>query len=416
MTTSKYEQDLRFFGEEERKILDDVLKRQQLCYYDYNDSLNPVGVGYYINQFQDKFAAWMKLKHALAVNSGTSALEGAMAGCEIGPGDEVIVSGKSFIASSISVVALGAVPVFADVDPRNGCLDPAEVERKVTEHTKAIMPVHIYGQPADMDGTMNVAKKHDLYVIEDAAEAYGALYKGRLAGALGDVAAFSLQQTKHFTTGEGGIIVTDNSDIFVKAATFTNVGAIRGAKKPEPDFHFFSFGHNYRMGQLQAAVAVAQLSKIDIFNKRRQHLVDIIEKELRGVSGIQMPYVYPETVPSYWGYHIVLDEKLRLLSEDVVRLCMEEEKVELWLENAFWHRTPSYLEPVFREMNVKRKTSLGQPLPDYVRYEKGTCPKLESVAPRSIVIPVHHGIRPEVIAAQAAAIRKVVERRTRRAD
>ncbi len=414
MKTINYDQNLRFLGEEERKILDDVLKRQQLCYYDYNDSLNPVGVGYYITEFQDKFAARMKLKHALAVNSGTSALEAAMAGCEIGPGDEVIVTGKSFIASSISVVAMGAVPVFADVDPRNGCLDPTDVGRKVTEHTKAIMPVHIYGQPADMDPIMEIAGKHDLFVIEDAAEAYDAFYKGRLAGTIGDVAAYSLQQTKHFTTGEGGIVVTNDSDIFSKAATFTNVGAIRGAKKPEPDFHFFSFGHNYRMGQLQAAVGLAQLSKIETFNARRQHLVDILSKELGAVPGIHLPYVYPETVPSYWGYHIVIDEKVNLLAEEVVRLCKEEEQTELWLENAFWHRTPSYLEPVFREMNVKRRTSLGTVLPDYVRYERGICPKLENVAPRSIVIPVHHGIQPEVIAAQAVAIRKVVERKARR--
>ena len=407
------ESDLRFIGEEEKENILKVLESQQLCYFQYDRSLDFLGVGNYVKKFEQDFARHMGLKYALALNSGTSAVEATLGACEILPGDEVIVTPKSFIASCMPVLAFNAIPVFADVDPRTGCLTAEDIEKKITDRTKAILLVHLFGQPADIDPIMEVAGNHDIYVIEDCAEAYDAYTKDRKVGTIGDVAAFSLQQSKHITTGEGGLIAMNNDEMYERSLAYSNIGSTRGIVNQGTKGNFFSLGHNHRMSELTAAVGVAQLSKIEKFNQRRRFLVETIEEELRGVQGINLPYIYPDTRPNYWLYSIIFDKELGLGPNNIIEKCREE-GVELSDENKYWHHVPCYMEPLFEEMNRSRKTSLGFTIPDYVRYEKGVCPKLEEVALRSAIIPVHHGIPPEIVRSQARAIRRVVERQSAR--
>jgi dTDP-4-amino-4,6-dideoxygalactose transaminase len=413
---AKVEQTKRlnsFLGEEEKELVSRVIGSQVLGYYEYGETYDFIGESEYVKRFEEDFSRHLGIKRTLAVNSGNSALEAALAACDIKPGDEVIVAPRSFISSSMCVLGFNAVPVFADVDPRNSCLTAEEIEKKVTKNTRAMILVHIFGQPVELDPIMKVAREHDLYVIEDCAEAYDAYYKGRKVGTVGDVAAFSLQQSKHITTGEGGLFATDNEEMYERAASYTNFGMRKGHEKAMPGGNYVTFGHNFRMGQLAAAVGYAQLKKIRKFNEKREMLVQAIEEELGDLNGLQLPYVYPDTKPNFWTYVMTMDEGVNLSTRDMMQICREREKVPLWAENTDWPATPSYLEPVFRKMNRSRVTPLGHPIPHYVRYEDGTCPKLEKVIPRSIAILVHHGIPIEIIRRQARAIRNVIERRGR---
>jgi len=408
------EESFRFIGEEEKEAVLQVLDHQQLCYYQYDEGLNFVGVGNYIRKFEEAIASHIGLQRAIALNSGTSAVEAALAACGVKPGDEIIVTPKSFVASCLPVVGFNAIPVFADVDPRTGCLTADTIEEKITPRTKVILVVHLFGQPAEMDRIMEVARKHNILVVEDCAEAYDAYYKGRKVGTFGDAALFSLQQSKHITTGEGGVVMMNDEEMYSKAFGYSNVGSIRGLDTQESGQNFFIFGHNHRMSELSAAVGFAQLGKIETFNEKRRVLVRSLREELADVPGIELPYVYADTVPNYWLYSIILDKDLQLGPSNIVQVCKAEENVTLWSENGFWHHVPCYLEPVFQEMNRTRMTPLGFRLPDYVRYEKGICPNLEEVAPRSIIFPVHHGVPERVVRAQARAVRRVVERRMKK--
>ncbi|MDA4129746.1 MAG: DegT/DnrJ/EryC1/StrS family aminotransferase [Thaumarchaeota archaeon] len=410
----EHEENFRFIGNEEKEAVLNVLDHQQLCYYQYDEGLNFVGVGNYVRKFEEGIAGRIGLERAIALNSGTSAVEAALAACGIQPGDEVIVTPKSFIASCIPVVGFNAVPVFSDIDPKTGCLTAKDIEAKITDRTKAILVVHLFGQPAEMDPIMELARKHHLLVIEDCAEAYDAYYKGRRVGTFGDVALFSLQHSKHITTGEGGVVLMNSPEMYSKAFGYSNMGSARGLDAQESGHNFFTFGHNHRMSELSAAVGFSQLSKIGTFNERRRVLVRAIEEELKDTPGIELPYVYPDTIPNYWLYSIVLDRNLHLGASNIIQTCRDEENVTLWSENAFWHQVPCYLEPVFQEMNRTRKTTLGFPLPDYVRYDRGLCPKMEDVAPRSVIFPMHHGVPERVVRSQAKAVRRMVERRTQR--
>jgi dTDP-4-amino-4,6-dideoxygalactose transaminase len=322
------------------------------------------------------------------------------------------VTPKSFIASCVPVLAFNAIPVFADIDPRTGCMTSDEIQKKITKKTKAILLVHLFGQPADIDPILELAKASNIRLIEDCAEAYDAYSKGRKVGTIGDVAAFSLQHSKHITTGEGGLFATNDEEMYSRAMAYSNMGSLRGLGFPlQPKGNFFAFGHNHRLSELGAAVGVAQLAKIETFNERRRALVKVIEEELKGVPGISLPYAYPDTVPNYWLYSITFDKDLGLGPSNISELCMQEERVALWSENGYWHHVPCYLEPIFQEMNVTRKTSLGYALPEYVRYEKGLCAKMEDVSTRCAVIPTHHGVSPQTVRSHARAIRRVVERR-----
>jgi dTDP-4-amino-4,6-dideoxygalactose transaminase len=270
------------------------------------------------------------------------------------------------------------------------------IEARITARTRAVVVVHLFGQPALMDEIMALSRAHDLKVVEDCAQAFDCYHRGRKVGTIGDVACFSLQQSKHITSGEGGIVATDDPEMYRRAVLFSNCGMPwyqYGLEPPKPmpvagvaTRGHFGFGHNYRMSELQGATALAQLGKIDKFNERRRRLVDVIEAELRGAPGVELAHVYPDTQPNYWAYPVRVPAPLGSYCE------------------------MNYLEVVYQQMQRDRRTSVGWPLPDYVRYEPGSCPNAEAGAKRMWPIMSHHATDAEEIRRAARAIRHMVER------
>ncbi|MDI6737846.1 MAG: DegT/DnrJ/EryC1/StrS family aminotransferase, partial [Nanoarchaeota archaeon] len=215
--------------------------------------------GRYITQFEDSFSRYCGTKYGIGCSNGTVALHLALAAIGIGPGDEVIIPDFTMIATANAVAYCGATPIPVDSEPRTWNMDVRQIKEKITSKTKAIMPVHIYGHPVDMDPLLKLAKEHNLLVIEDAAEAHGALYKNRKTGSLGDAACFSFYANKLITTGEGGMVVTNNEQIAEKARL------LRNHAFGKPRFVHNEIGFNYRMTNIQAAIGCAQMEKIDEF-------------------------------------------------------------------------------------------------------------------------------------------------------
>jgi 8-amino-3,8-dideoxy-alpha-D-manno-octulosonate transaminase len=239
--------------EEEREVLDTLRTKRLFRYY------GPQAGPSKVDALEKNFAELMGVRHALAVTSGTAALICGLQGIGVGPGDEVIVPAYTWIASAAAVLAVGAVPVVAEVD-ESLTLDPADAERKITKYTKAIMPVHMRGAPARMDDILAVARKHGLRVIEDTAQADGASYRGRRLGTLGDVGCFSLQFNKIITSGEGGMVITDQEEVWKRAVMYHDViGGLRNRFAPEE----ILWGINFRMPELLAAVMLVQVRRLD---------------------------------------------------------------------------------------------------------------------------------------------------------
>ena len=218
--------------------------------------------GKVVKEFEEKFAEYIGVKHAIAVSNGTVALDVALKALDIGPGDEVITSAFSFIASGNCVLFQNAKPVFVDIDPKTFNIDPSDIAEKITPKTKAIIPVHIFGQPAKMDAIKEIAKDKKIEVVEDAAQAHGAEYKGQKAGSIGTMGCFSLYATKNMMTGEGGIITSDDPKLADKMRLIRSHGEIK-------KYTHNILGYNYRMTNLNAAIGLVQLKKLDKFNQKR---------------------------------------------------------------------------------------------------------------------------------------------------
>jgi dTDP-4-amino-4,6-dideoxygalactose transaminase len=375
----------RCFGEEELANLREVIESQNLWRLKENG---------FVGRLEQAFATHLGRRYVHALSTGTSADEAALFGLGLEPGDEVICPASAPLFVSMPVIAIGCIPVLADVDPRTLILSPEGIRARITPRTRAILVVHLFGQPAPMDEIMAVAREHGLKVVEDCAQAYDCTHRGRKVGTIGDVAAFSLQQSKHITCGEGGLVATDDPEVYKRMVMFCNTGMAwlqfgLTAPKPAPVAGFptrghFSFGHDYRMSELQGAVALAQLGKIGALNAQRRVLVDLIESELRGVAGIELAHCYPDTQPNYWAYPVRVPEGLGRYGEI------------------------NYLEVVFQQMQQTRRTALGVPLPDYVQYLPGSCPQAEAGARRMWQILVHPLTEPESIRKSAQAIRAAV--------
>jgi len=243
--------------------------------------------------FEEAFASMCTTKHAIATTSGTTALHIAMLAHKIGPGDEVITSAFTFIASGNSVLFVGARPVFIDIDPRTFNLDVTKIEAAITPKTKAILPVHLFGLSCDMDAIMAIAKKHNLAVIEDACQSHGALFKGQKVGSFG-TGTFSLYPTKNITSGEGGMITTNDDAIDESCRVIRN----HGMRKR---YYHDELGYNFRMSDMHAAIGLAQIAKLDKFNEKRQDNAAFYSKFLKGVI---TPYVPEGSVHVYHQYTV----------------------------------------------------------------------------------------------------------------
>lgn len=260
------------FSEREMKALKDVLE----------SGFWGVG-GSRKKEFEEKFAAYQHAKYGIAVTSGTTALEISLRALGLGCGDEVIVPSYTFMATAIAVLYVNAIPVFADIDPETYNIDPKSVEAMISERTRAILPVHIGGRPADMDALLSLAKKHNLYIVEDACQAWGAEWKGLRVGAIGEMGAFSFQSSKNITSGEGGMIVTNSEDLYVKAWSLHNCGRMSQAAWYE---HHLP-GANYRITEFQAAVLLAQMERFDEQTEKRIENARYLNSKLSKIDGVK---------------------------------------------------------------------------------------------------------------------------------
>lgn len=287
--------------------------------------------GPFVKEFEEKFASLVGVKHAITVNTGTAALHIALLSAGIGPGDEVIVPAFTMAATWLAVIYTGAKPVFVDAEINSYNIDPTLIEAKITTATKAIIPVHIYGHPADMDPIMDLARKYNLVVIEDAAEAHGATYKNRIVGGIGNVGCFSFYANKLITTGEGGMIVTNDDAFATEARKYKDL-----YHSPAKRFIHEKIGYNYRMTNLQAAVGVGELTHLQEYIAKKVSMASRYTEGLKDISGLVLPRVSSDVSCVYWMYSIRVEPKFGLDKDE-----LREKLIEIGVETRDFFYAPT---------------------------------------------------------------------------
>lgn len=379
------------FTDEEKQLVLDVLDSGRLV----------SSIGKYVRLFEEEFARYLGVRHAVATINGTASLHTAVASLNIGPGDEVITTPFSFIATATSILHNNAVPVFADIETDSLNLDPATLEEKITPRTKAILVVHLAGYPAEMDEILKIAREHNLYVIEDCAQAIGSEYRGRKVGTFGDINAFSFYQTKNMTTGEGGMVTTDKEELYRYAKMFVDQGQ-------ESKYYHTILGWNYRMTELQAALGLGQLRRIGELNAAREKIAQIYMDELSSLNGdlLKLPVLKPYVKHTWHIFQVLLNlDKLRVNRDRII----EALKAENVLVQVVYPRV-IYENPLFQRLTGHGK---GCPwlCPFYgkqITYKKGSSPIAEQVARSVITLPTLPGMTEEDAIDTANAIKKVL--------
>ncbi|VVB74522.1 Aspartate aminotransferase [uncultured archaeon] len=290
-------------------------------------------------KFEEMFKELTGAKYAYAFSNGTVTLFTALKVLGIGEGDEVIVPSITFTATINPILLLGAKPVLVDIDKDTFCMNADLIEEKITSKTKAIMPAHLYGQSADMEKIMKIAKKHKLFVIEDAAQAVGVKFNGKHAGTFGEYGSFSFYGNKTVTTGEGGMLVTNDKKLADAAYRFKNHGRLEKGV-----FVHEQIGMNFSFTEMQAAVGIAQLNKLERIIKRKQEIREIYMRELSGVKGITFPKIHPKCSPVHWFTNIIV--------KDAEALSNALKKREIQTRRFFF---PIYKQPCYKEMGFKGK-------------------------------------------------------------
>lgn len=346
-------------GEEEIEAVVKVLKSGVLTH--------GLGAGPMVTKFEKGFAKFVKAKHAIAVNTGTAALHSAIAEDGIKPGDEVILPSFTFVATAEVVVFAGAKPVFVDIDPETYNISPEEIEKAITKKTKVVMPVDLYGLPADMQPIREIADKHGLTIIEDAAQAHGATYKGKPPGTFADAACWSFYASKNMTTGEGGIITTNNDEMAEKARFMRSHGE-------KEKYKSIMLGHNYRMPEIQAAIGCMQLEKLPKFLAKRRENAERLTEILRKAENLQLP-IEPKGCEHSWYLYTV---RLKDAKEEE-RDKIAEELRRMGIGTGVYYVNPVHLMPYY--------SSLG----------KYKLPETEKAAKQVFSLPVHPGVTAEQI-------------------
>lgn len=329
-----------------------------------------------VREFERQCAEYFGVKHAVTVNSWTSGLVAAVGAIGIEPGDEVIVTPWTMSASATAILHWNAIPVFADIDPETFNLDPKSVEANITPYTKAIMVADIFGQSADMDELMAIATKHGLKVISDAAQAPGALYKGKHAGTFAHVGGYSLNYHKHIHTGEGGILVTDDDEIAERLQLIRNHAEVVVGDKGVTNLSNM-IGHNFRLGEIECAMGIEQLKKLSGFVESRQHLANRLTEGLKGLRGLRTPVVKPDRTHVYYVYPIILDVEELGISKGRIHAALQAEGVTVANRYQNIHLLPVYQKKI-------AYGSRGFPwVSDIchrdVDYSKGICPVAEEL-------------------------------------
>lgn len=271
--------------------------------------------GPFVAQFETSFAGYIGASYGIAVCNGTAALEVAMFAAGVQEGDEIIMPTFTIISCALAALRLGAIPVLVDAEPETWNMDVRQVEARITGRTKAILPVHTYGHPVDMDPLLALARKNDLVVIEDAAEVHGAEYKGRRCGNIGDVSSWSFYANKIITTGEGGMVLTSNPAIAERAASYRNL-----CFRPERRFFHTDLGYNFRMTNMQAAIGVAQMERINELVAMKRRLGERYRHGLAGIPGVRFQPEMPWAKSVYWMYCVEVDAALGLDADRMMRV------------------------------------------------------------------------------------------------
>lgn len=363
-------------------------------------------------EYEQTIADWFNVKHAIAVSSGTTALHIALAAFGIGPGDEVIVTPYTFVASDTAVLEQNAIPIFADVDPVHLTLDPNEVARLITPRTKAIIPVTISGSLVDIDPIMELAKQHNLWVLEDACQSLGATYKGKMVGTIGHVGVFSTITGKITNTGEGGFVITNDSDLYDKMWGYTDF-ARKKSLGPASKYHFGLPCTNYRITNMQAAIGTQQMKRAwDMIRKRTEN-ADYLSSKLEGTPGIVLPPKSP------WGERVYFYYLIRLLPQVLgtdmlnfaVALAAEGVYNLRYLSTTRW-MVPQHLEPLFVNKAGYGGTKCPFECPLYeghVEYYRGLCPVAEQACDEVFwLASVHPLLEKQDLDDIADAVKKVV--------
>ena len=339
--------------------------------------------GPFIARFEQEFAKRVGRKHGIAVSNGSVAIDAALEALKIGQGDEVILPSFTIISCAAPIVRAGAIPVVVDSDPKTWNMDVTLLEKKITPKTKAIMVVHIYGLPVDMDPVLALAKKHGIPVIEDAAEMHGQTYKGRPCGSLGEISTFSFYPNKHITTGEGGMIMTDDDALAEKCRSLRNL-----CFQPATRFIHEELGWNFRMTNLQAALGLAQLERLDEFVTRKRRMGKIYSELLADVPGIEMQATktsYADNI--YWVFGIVLKESVAIDGREMIARMGKQ---QIGTRPFFF---PMHEQPVFKKMGLFRGES---------------CPVAERIARRGFYLPSGLALTDEQMQRSVAAFKTVL--------
>ena len=338
-----------------------------------------------VKEFEDKITDYLGVKHAIAVTNCTSALHLALISIGVKRGDEVLVADFTFPATGHAVLYCGAKPVFVDVDLKTYNINPELIEEKINDKTKAIIPVHTFGQPAEMDKIMEIAEEYNLKVIEDAACALGAKYKGRYAGTIGDIGCFSFHARKGITTGEGGMVVTDNKDLAEKIRNLSVFGMTSAWDREKSDKliipKFTDMGYNYKMGDITAAVGVAQLRKLYKIIKRKRELARHWDDKLEGIEFIEPPYVSENVFHVYQAYVALVDKRIN-------RNKLIEKLMEKGIQTQIGTYA-SHIQPVYNS---------GQ-----------KCPNSLEIFNRSLALPMYYMLGEEDIDMAAMHLKKALE-------
>lgn len=346
-----------------------------------------------VRELEEKIADYVGAKYAVAFSNGTAALHAACFTAGIREGDEVITTPLTFAASANCVLYQGGKPVFADIDPKTYNIDVNDIERKITDKTKAIIPVDFTGQAVDLDTIMEIAEKYNLIVIEDAAHALGTEYKKKRVGSIADMTEFSFHPVKHITTGEGGIITTNNEDFYNKLSLFRTHGITRDinllVNKEQGPWYYeqLELGYNYRITDIQCALGISQMDRIDDFILRRRELVARYNELLSDIDGVIIPYQESFSNSSWHLYVIQIElEKFRCSRKEIFQ-ALQSENIGVNV-----HYIPVYYHPYYMKKG----------------YKKGLCPKVENLYDRIITLPLFPKMKEKDLKDVVKAVDKVL--------
>ncbi|MBI5459680.1 DegT/DnrJ/EryC1/StrS aminotransferase family protein [Methanobacterium sp.] len=329
-----------------------------------------------VAEFEEAFASYIGTKHAVATSSGTTALHLSLLALGVGNGDEVITTPFSFAATGNCALYVGARPVFVDIDPQTFNLDPNQIEEAITKKTKAILPVHLYGQPAKMDLIKEISQEHGIPVVEDAAQAHGAMFQDEMIGSIGDMACFSFYPTKNMTTSEGGMITTNNTEL-------ADMARILRAHGEKERYHHSVLGYNFRMTDIAAAIGLVQLKKLDGFNQKRIENAEYLTEHLKRISDIEAPFVSPQVKHVFHQYTVRVKDGKR---NDVMNFLNQE-----GIGTGIHYPVPIYKQELYQNLGYN-----------------DNCPLTEKAASEVLSLPVHPSLSVEelekiVISLEAAS-------------